>query len=138
MEDEFYKPDGLQEQLVSARHEFMFATMRPNVEDAIGVVFVLHNGTEVFSNNVASDASQMDGYDEITMVRALEDAHDTIKHVVICRNAFENSANPEAFKAKYEHFKGLLAAHSAAGDDLRVYTCTPDSTQIKSVSFERV
>lgn len=138
MEDDFYKPDGLEEQLVSARHEFTFAAMRPSVEDAIGVVFVLHNGMEIFSNNVASDASQMDGYDEITMVRALEDAHDTIKHVVVCRRAFENSADPEAFKAKYERFKDLLAAHPAAGDDLRVYTCAPDSPQIKYVSFERV
>lgn len=134
----FNLPEDIGKYLDSARAEFLLAAARKGVVDSIGVIFVLHNGAAIPSNNVASDESQCDGYDEITLANALKGEAGSLKYAVVCREKFDNSDNPEAFQQKYEVFKNMLAQHPSAGDDVRIYSCTPDYPQTRQVDLELI
>lgn len=125
MED-FITPDGIDACLNSAKAQFLAAVGRQGVVDPVGVVFVLWNGDTILSNNVASDASSEDGYDEITMVLDSMENPGSLRYVVVCHEEFNNSSDPVKAHEKYAAFKAALATHPAAGDDVRIYSCTPD------------
>ncbi len=138
MNEEYFVPEHLESQILSARFQFMAVAGRLGVVDGIGVVIELYDGREILTNNLSSDASRFDGYDEIMLVGELPDDGVCIRHVVVCQEDFERSADPATHQRNYEHFKTLLAAHPAAGDDVRIYSCTPDYPQTRQISFERI